>query len=130
MRGNVANSLKVSGLVPVSHAGFGEQVTGPGRVIFQLAAQPCHVEAEIVSALLEAGPPYPGQDLRRPDELARPVQQDGQDAPFSGREPQRHPLTVPTGAARTVFTGAARTVPTGAARTVTVRGRPPDLVRG
>src|ERR1700722_14408632 len=78
-------------LITIAHAGFGEQMAGPGRVVLQLAAQPCHVEAEIAGALLESGSPYFGQELRRPDELAGPVQQDGQDAPFGGRQPQRPP---------------------------------------
>src|SRR5579859_8066053 len=40
-----------SRLVALTHAGFGEQVPGPGRVVLQLAAQPGHVEAEIISPL-------------------------------------------------------------------------------
>src|ERR1035437_7435381 len=108
MRGKVANPEKkpaeprpwsivaaASRLVTVAHAGLGEQVAGTSRVVFQLAAQPGHVKAEIVGALLEPGPPDHGQDLRRRHELAGPVEQDGQDAPFGGRQPERRPLRPP-----------------------------------
>src|ERR1700690_3588501 len=98
----------------------------PGRIVFQLAAQPRHVEAEIAGALLESGPPDFGQELRRPDELAGPVQQSGQDAPFGGREPQRHPRTVRTG--RTAVS-AGRTGLRTAATLTTLAGSP-DLVCG
>src|SRR5580700_10469635 len=78
-----------SRLVAVTHAGFGEQVTRPGRVVLQLAAQPGHVEAEIVGALREAGTPHPGQDLCRRDQLAGTLEQDLQDPPLGGRQAQR-----------------------------------------
>src|ERR1700689_217443 len=87
-------------------------MAGPGRVFFQLAAQPRHVEAEIAGSLLESGPPDFGQELHRPDELARPVQQDGQDAPFGGREPQRHPRTARTLSTARTVARTARTVGT------------------
>jgi hypothetical protein len=34
----------MSGSVPVAHAGFGEQMAGPARVVFEFAAQVNHVE--------------------------------------------------------------------------------------
>src|ERR1700730_17520590 len=81
-----------SRLVAVAHAWFGAQITGAGRVVFQLAAQTSHVKAEIVSPLLVAGTPDSGQDLRRPHELARPAQQDLQDPPLGGGEPESLPI--------------------------------------
>src|SRR5580698_4395813 len=106
-------------------------MAGPGRIVLQLAAQPRHVEAEIAGALLESGPPDCGQELRRPDELAGPVQQDGEDAPFGGRQPQRPRTAVST--ARTAVSTArtavstARTVSTN--QIVSIRNLP-DLVCG
>src|SRR5215470_15284761 len=46
-----------SRLVAIAHAGLGEQVTRAGRVILQLAAQPGHVEAQVVGPVTEAGSP-------------------------------------------------------------------------
>ena len=62
---------------------------GRAGIGFQLAAQPRHVEAQVVGPLDEPRAPHPGQDLCRPDELARALQQELQDAPFGGREAQR-----------------------------------------
>src|ERR1700678_2163186 len=104
-------------------------MAGPGRIVFQLAAQPRQVEAEIAGALLESGPPDFGQQLRRPDELAGPVQQDSQDAPFGGREPQR-PLRTARTAVSTVRTAVstARTAVSTARTAVTTLA--PDLACG
>jgi hypothetical protein len=63
-----------SGLVAVAHAWFGEQMTRPGRVVLELAAQPSHVKAQVVGALLEAGSPDASQDLCRADELTGTLQ--------------------------------------------------------
>jgi len=72
-------------LKPVAHAGFGEQMAGARRVVLQLAAQPRHVEAEVIGALLEPGTPDVGENLRRPDELAGTIQQELQDRLFGPR---------------------------------------------
>src|SRR5712691_9769965 len=102
MSGNVANRgrnprtgvIYWSRLVAITHPGFGQQMTGPRRVILQLAAQASHVKAEVIGALLEPGTPDRGQDLRRPDQLARSAEQDLQDPPFGRSEPERPPLTA------------------------------------
>src|ERR1700760_1555225 len=75
--------------VPVAHAGLGEQVPGPGRVVFQLAAEPGHVEAQVVGARLVAGPPDLGQQLTGPDQLPRPPGQALQDPPLGRGQPDR-----------------------------------------
>src|SRR5271155_778188 len=62
-----------SRLVTVAHSRLGDQPARPRRIGFELAAQPCHVEAEIARPLDERRAPDPGQDLRRPDQLARPL---------------------------------------------------------
>src|SRR5258708_20781745 len=43
-------------MIAVAHAGLGEQVAGPRRVVFELAAQVGHMEPQVVRVLLEAGP--------------------------------------------------------------------------
>src|SRR6201986_5520054 len=58
--------------VPVAHAGLGQQMVGPGRVVFQLAPEPGHVEAEVVGPWLVARAPDLGQQLAGADQLARP----------------------------------------------------------
>ena len=63
------------------------------RVVFQLAAQASHVEAQVVGTLLEPRTPHRGQQLRRPDQLAGTIQQELQDLPFGRREPERLLLT-------------------------------------
>src|ERR1019366_10432974 len=62
-------------LVAVAHARLGQQMAGARRVSLQLAAQPGHVEPEVVGAALEAGPPDRVQQLARADQLARGGQQ-------------------------------------------------------
>src|ERR1700753_1901178 len=55
--------------VPVAHAGLGQQMVGPGRVVFQLAPEPGHVEAEVVGPRLVARAPDLGQQLAGRDPL-------------------------------------------------------------
>src|ERR1700753_1387295 len=50
--------------VPVAHAGLGQQMVGPGRVVFQLAPEPGHGEAEGVGPRLVAPAPAPGRRVR------------------------------------------------------------------
>src|SRR6478735_7538159 len=83
-----------SRLKAIPHSWFGEQMAGPRRVVLQLAAQAGHVEAQVVGALLIAGSPHRGQQLRRADELAGPAEQELQDPPFGRREPERVPGVV------------------------------------
>src|ERR1039457_3862045 len=141
MRGKVANLEKkpaeprpwsivatASRLVTVAHAGLGEQVAGTSRVVFQLAAQPGHMKTEIVGALLEPGPPDHGQDLRRRHELAGPVEQDGQDAPFGGRQPERRPLPPPA-IGRAALSQSQRTLNRSALTRTEIGPPPPALVR-
>src|ERR1700760_4691107 len=68
-----------SGPVPVTHARLGEQVPGPGRVVFQLAPEPGHVEPQVVGARLVPGTPDLGQQLTGADQLAGPPGQAFQD---------------------------------------------------
>jgi hypothetical protein len=46
------------GLVAVAHPRFGQQMAGPGRVVFQLLPQARHVKSQVVGALLESGTPH------------------------------------------------------------------------
>src|SRR5215468_1339971 len=46
-------------LVAIAHARLGQQVPRPGRVLLEFAAQPRHVEAQVVGLVLEARTPHP-----------------------------------------------------------------------
>src|SRR5580704_3294075 len=67
-------------------------MAGARRVVFQFAAQPSQVKPQIVGALLEAAAPDPRQDLSPPDQLTRAAQQDLQEPPLGGSEPECLPL--------------------------------------
>src|SRR5712671_2834291 len=94
MNGKVAVRPSGSRLVAVPHPRFGEQVAGTRRVVLQLATQPRHVEPEVVGALTESRAPYRGQQLRRPDQLPGPLEQDLKEPPLGRREPERVPRVV------------------------------------
>src|ERR1700761_5677301 len=85
-----------SGPVPVAHAGLGEQVPGPGRIVFQLAPEPGHVEPQVVGARLVSGSPDPGQQLTGADQLAGPPGQALQDPPLGRGQPHRFGRTPRT----------------------------------
>src|ERR1700736_5319838 len=99
-------------------------MAGTRRIVFQLVAQASHVKAEIVGALLEPWSPDSGQDLYRPDELARAAQQDLQDPPFGRREPERPARAIGSRAI------GSRLVGSWVVGSWVIGSRAPDLVRG
>ncbi len=67
---DITPSPSVSRRVAVAHTGLGQQVARPRRVVLELAAQPGHVEAQVVGTAFGAGSPQLGQQPAGGHELA------------------------------------------------------------
>src|SRR5512145_1190835 len=74
------------GAEPVTHARLVEQVAGSGGVWLELAAQLCHVEAEIALGVLVARAPDLGEELTLAQQLSRVLEQDFEKVPLRRRE--------------------------------------------
>src|ERR1035437_8455989 len=72
---------------PVAHAGFGEQVAGASRVRFELAPQLSHVQPQVSTRGLVAGPPHLSEQLPLANEFAGVPQQDLEQVPLGWRKP-------------------------------------------
>src|SRR5665811_1025995 len=70
-----------------AHAGFGEQVAGASRVRFELAPQLSHVQPQVSTRGLVAGPPHLSEQLPLADEFAGVPQHDLEQVPLSWRKP-------------------------------------------
>jgi hypothetical protein len=66
-------ALYALGLVAVAHAVLGEQVAGMGRVVFELPAEPGHVEPQVVGAVLQLRVIASDQDPGRAGARIRPA---------------------------------------------------------
>lgn len=76
----------LSGHETIADAGFRKQVTGAGRIFFELLPQVPHVYPQIMAVFHRVGAPYLAQQLALGDHFALMGQQCGQQAEFNGRQ--------------------------------------------
>src|SRR3984957_18142152 len=75
------------GLEAVAHAWFGEEVTGAGRLLFQLPAQLGDVDAQVVGLGAVGGAPHVLKQLLLGNQPAPVAYQDLEELPLGRREP-------------------------------------------